>query len=109
MKGKLENSERHNKKHNDKESLPKKKTIKPLTLRNDPQTTITLRLLVELVGDGRTLKKESSRPCVVVLRALVSFLHPLRILSSAKPFSSHMYFISSSSFGSFHLSCVERE
>ena len=42
---------------------------------------LTLRLFA-VVGDGRTLKNDSSLPCVDPWRALVSFLIPERILSS---------------------------
>lgn len=51
---------------------------------------------------GITLKKESSLPCVAVLRDFNSFFAPLRTRSSLKFFSAHRNFTRPSSSGSFH-------
>uniref|UniRef100_A0A673B7B3 Uncharacterized protein n=1 Tax=Sphaeramia orbicularis TaxID=375764 RepID=A0A673B7B3_9TELE len=66
--------------------------------------------------DPVTVKKESSRPCVLPWRLFMIFLKPLRILSSLQQlmfhlncFSLHMNWTSPSSSGSFHFrSTVEQ-
>lgn len=64
-------------------------------------SALTLRLVVVLVL-GRTLKKESSRPCVVPVLALANFFAPFLTLSSLKALSPHRYLIRPSSSGSDH-------
>uniref|UniRef100_A0A8D0EGE4 Uncharacterized protein n=1 Tax=Strix occidentalis caurina TaxID=311401 RepID=A0A8D0EGE4_STROC len=68
----------------------------------DPLVSGSLRLAE--VMEPVTLKKSSSRPCVLPCRLLLSLLTPLRILSSLNCFSPHMNWTSSSSFGSVHFS-----
>jgi hypothetical protein len=68
------------------------------------RTVLTLRLLAVLFGLGRTLKKESSRPWVVPVRALLSFLAPFLTLSSLNALSPHKYLTRPSSSGSDHFS-----
>jgi hypothetical protein len=63
---------------------------------------LTLRLLAVLLVLGRILKKESSRPWVVPVRALVNFFAPFLTLSSLKALSPHKYLTRPSSSGSNH-------
>uniref|UniRef100_A0A8C4UHV1 Uncharacterized protein n=1 Tax=Falco tinnunculus TaxID=100819 RepID=A0A8C4UHV1_FALTI len=68
----------------------------------DPLVSGSLRLAD--VMEPVTLKKSSSRPCVLPCRLLLSLLTPLRIRSSLNCFSPHMNWTSCSSFGSVHFS-----
>uniref|UniRef100_A0A8V0ZUB5 Secreted protein n=1 Tax=Gallus gallus TaxID=9031 RepID=A0A8V0ZUB5_CHICK len=68
----------------------------------DPLVSGSLRLAD--VMEPVTLKKSSSRPCVLPWRLLLSLLTPLRMRSSLNCFSPHMNCTSSSSFGSVHFS-----
>jgi len=62
----------------------------------------TFRFGVGLDFVGRTLKNESSLPCVDVFRALWSFLAPFLTRSSLNCLSLHKNFTRPSSSGSDH-------
>lgn len=61
-----------------------------------------------LFVDGRTVKKESNRPCVVPVRALASFFVPFRTRSSLNCLSPHKNLTKPSSSGSVHFNCEQK-
>uniref|UniRef100_A0A3Q3Q1T4 Uncharacterized protein n=1 Tax=Monopterus albus TaxID=43700 RepID=A0A3Q3Q1T4_MONAL len=79
----------------------------------DPFTSDALKCTFRLVDrDPVTVKKESSRPCVLPCLLFTIFLQPLRILVlmlHLNCFSLHMNWIRPSSSGSLHFSSTEEQ